>query len=38
METKAGKSNKPVYYIYKLQKPANIFKSKGFFIIIYKMV
>ena len=31
METKAGKSDKPIYYIYRLQKPANILENKGFF-------
>ena len=38
METKAKKSNKLVYYIYKLQKPANIFENESFFTIIYKIV
>ena len=38
MEIKTKKSDKLVYYIYRLQKPANIFENKGFFIIIYKVV
>ena len=38
IKTKARKNNKPVYYIYKLRKPGNVFENKGFFIIIYKII